>query len=241
MIGLLAAFAVQAVAVEPSQVAAYSRVDTVSEYVVAGAACPRLGYTVSGDFAEVLSRRVVAEAAEAGIDKPTVDRWSGEVVRRQTTLFRQGMDRDLEALEDGGEPQRILNAMFDRHEALCAKAAADPITLGIIIAGPPEARAAARQAASDELLMGYGKASWQTEKIFATGELLLAVGVCKSQIPAARHDQLLVQHMPASDAVDPASRWLSSQYVEGLQSAPDLALDEAQCGRLLRTRVSAVS
>lgn len=240
MIGLLAAIAVQAVAVEPGQVAVYSRVDTVSEYVLAGAACPRLGYTVSDDFAEVLSRRVVAEAAQAGIDEPTVDRWSGEVVRRQTTLFTQGMDRDLAALEAGGEPQLILNGMFDRHDALCAKAAADPITLGIITVGAPEVRAAARLAASDEMLMGYGKASWQTGKVFATGELLLAVGICKSQISAARHDQLLAQHLPASGADDPASRWLSSQYVDGLQSATQLALDETQCARLLRSRVAEV-
>ncbi|WBT04844.1 hypothetical protein PFY01_09270 [Brevundimonas vesicularis] len=240
MIGLLAAFAVQT-DVDPSQVGVYARVDTVSQYVAVGATCPQLGYVVADDFTDVLVTRIVDEASAGGVDEATINRWSGDIVGRQTTLFRQGLSRDLDALESGGEPQRIVDAMFDRHEALCAKAAADPITVGIFTAEPPDVRAAARQAASDELLKGYGKASWQTSKVFATGELLLALGMCKSQISPARHDDLLARHLPTPAASDPASKWLSTQYVDGLQGAPEMALDETQCARLLRSRTAAAS
>lgn len=233
----LAVLAVQA-SVLPQHIQAYARLDTVSSYAVASAACEPLGYQVSDDFADVLQKRAVAEAEAAGAPTTVVNGWVEESVRRAASLFQQDLDRTLATVKAGSDPGSAVNRMYDAQAEGCARIAADPISFGILTAGAPDEMRAARIKVADELLAGYGKASWQTPVVWARGELLMALGICKARMPAAQHDQLLAEHLPASQAQDVASRWIAGQYLEGLRSATDLGLDVTQCGRLMRSRQS---
>lgn len=226
--------------VPPSQVAAYARIDQVSGYAVTAAACPRLGHTVSPDFPRVLQERATAEATSAGVPSETVAAWIVEAIRRQGPLFRQDMQRTVEAVEQGADPAPTLGRMFDRMAASCDRIGADPISVGIFTAASPTVVAETRRRMEDDLLQGYGKASWQTPRIFATGELLFSAGACKAVLPEA-HDRVVARFMPESQMEERQRAYLSGQYVEGMRSAVDLGLSETQCARVLNAREQAVA
>lgn len=225
-------------AVPPEHVAAYSRMDTVSSYPASAGSCRMLGYTASDNFPYVLAERAIAEAKQAGVSEATANAWASEGVRRHGASFQ----RDLRNAQSGSTETEIaasVKAVFDTLSSKCATVAADPISRGIFTAGSPEAMREARSAVEDPLLAGVGAASWQTPAIWARGELLMGLGVCKNTMPREEHDSLLAEHLPASSDASTSGRWIAGQYVEGIRSSADMGLDATQCRRLMTSRIAA--
>ncbi len=199
-----------------------------------------LGYTASDNFPYVLAERAIAEAKLSGVDEETAGSWASEGVKRHVASFR----RDLREAQSGNTEAEIaasVRAVFDILSSKCETVAADPISRGIFSAGTPEAMREARAALEDPLLAGVGAASWQTPAIWARGELLMGLGVCKNRLSREDHDHLLAEHLPASSDTSPAGRWMAGQYVEGIRSSADMDLDATQCGRLLSGRIGALN
>jgi len=236
MIWILAAL-LQA-SVPPEHVAAFSRIDTVSSYPSSASSCNMLGYTVSDNFPDVLAERVIAEAKEAGVSEATASSWASEGIRRHGASFERDL-RTAQSLSTETEIAASVKAVFDMLSSKCETVAADPISRGILTAGTPEAMREARAEVEDPLLAGVGAASWQTPAIWARGELLVGLGVCKNRLPSEQHDQLLAEHLPASSDTSPAGSWMAGQYVEGIRSSANMVLDATQCRRLITTRIAA--
>lgn len=241
IVHLLAALALQsAESIPPSQVTVYARIDQVAGYAVSAAACPRLGHTVAPDFATILQERATAEATSAGVPSETISAWIRESIRRQGPVFQRDLARSVDAVEEGSDPAPALARMFDRISAACDRIGADPISVGIFSVASPAVIAETRLRLEDELLQGYGKASWQTPRIFATGELLFSAGACKTALPET-HDRIVAQFMPGSEVEERQRAYLSGQYVDGVRSTVDLGLSETQCERVISGRERAVA
>lgn len=236
MIWILAAF-IQAT-VLPEHAAAYSRIDTLAAYAGDAALCSKLGYAVSDDFTPVLAERSLAEMQAEGVSEETATVWVNEALQRTLKARKAEMDSYTSSLDDEAEIASSVRAMYASLQAKCATIAADPISFGIITAGTPDELLTAKTAMEDQLLADVGAASWQTPAIWARGELLIGLGVCKNVMPRSEHDSLLAEHLPASSDRTSAGRWVSAQYLAGLRSFADMDLDATQCRRLISGRIS---
>lgn len=239
MIWIIAALMQTAVPTE--HVAAYSRLDTVAGYAGSAAYCGTLGYTLTDDFTSVLAGRALAETKAAGVSEETATIWLREALQRASKIRNAEMAAYSTSLSDEAEIATTVRAMYSDLQAKCAVVAADPISIGILTAGTPAELQSAKTAMEDSLLADVGAASWQTPTIWARGELLMGLGVCKNIQPREEHERLLAAHLPPSSDTTSAGRWLSAQYVEGIRSSADMGLDATQCRRLVLGRVAALN
>lgn len=226
------------IAVPTEHVGAYSRLDTVAGYVGSAAYCGTLGYTLTDDFTSVLAGRALAETKAAGVSEETATIWVREALQRVSKSRNAEMAAYGTSLDNEAEITTTVRAMYSSLQAKCAVVAADPISIGILTAGTPDELQAAKTAMEDSLLADVGTASWQTPTIWARGELLMGLGVCKNIQPRAEHERLLAEHLPPSFDTTSAGRWLAGQYVEGIRSSADMGLDAAQCRRLVSSRIA---
>lgn len=225
--------------VPPEQARAYARVDEVGSYLTATTVCSEMGWTLSEGAMELIATRVYAEQVEAGVDKATVDLWSGEIFRRHSDILRTEMTRAAASFREQGDLTALAD-FFVRTDRRCEAFEADPISVGLISSDGSTARGLARQAKIDSWVEVGGLASWQTPALTAKGGLLMALGACSSIMPTARRDVLLARHLPPAESRDRASMYLTGQYLQGIRSAAEFAFDEVQCERLVGRRTAAV-
>ncbi len=229
------------IAVPPEHVAAYSRLDTVAGYAGSAAYCGNLGYTLADDFSSVLAGRALAETKAEGVSEETATIWVREALRRASKTRDAEMAAYSSNLNNEAEIAATVRTMYSSLQDKCASVAADPISVGILTAGTPEELLSAKTSMEDTLLADVGAASWQTPAIWARGELLMGLGVCKNTMPRDEHDRLLAEHQPKPSDTSTEGRWMGGQYVEGIRSSADMGLDATQCRRLVSGRIAALN
>lgn len=226
------------VAVPSDLTGIYSRIDTIGRYPGQAAMCMQVGYTLAPDFTERLKQRAVAEGKAAGASESQVSAWLDEGASRFGSQSQSRRQRTLSVVESEEDPTDAIKSLFAVAYSQCVEMMGDPILSDLIVA--PADPVGARVQAEDQLLSGFGSASWQTPHIWAVGELMMAVGACKGQLTSRRHDAFLAAHLNA-DASDQVSQWIRGKYVEGMRSEAELDLDATQCDRLLATRAAEVT
>ena len=235
---LLAAYLLQSAA-GPANAAAFSRVDRMAEYVAVAPWCEKIGYTLAPDFADRLAEIAYREADATSVPHSTVDVWIHDALARHQRLAQSEYQRVLDAMDTPETTRVALNGLLDKVQRVCSDAGADPAFGPLLTTPSSNEMVEARREMADGLLESSGQASWQTPTMFAKAELMMALGVCKSQITAARHDALYARFITESPPSSQEQRYYAQQYLDGIESGPDLALDSTQCSRLLASRLAA--
>lgn len=216
----------------------YSRIDSIGRYPGQAAMCMRIGYTVEPDFAERLKERAINEGELAGASSSLVSSWLNEGASRSRAVLESRRSRAMAVIESDEDPTAAIKELYSTAFTQCAEMIGDPILAGLI--APPDDPVAARIHAEDQLLAGFGTASWQTPRIWALGELVMVIGACKGQLSARRHNELWNSYL-SLEASEQVKSWIQSKYVDGLRSEVELGLDLAQCNRVIGIREEELS
>lgn len=194
--------------------------------------CTMIGFRYPADFAEVASDRVIRAGIEAGGSREFVEAWVEDALGRGLMLAASDFEAAARPQEEDAAVRSIRTA-FRSAQARCMEADTSEVVGDLIT--PPADPDAARQEIEDDFLAGYGQASWQTPTIWHRGELAFALAACRHRVSRERHDQIRAGYMAASDP-ERVRLWYGARYREGLGSAVELDLTEAQCNRLLTAR-----
>lgn len=209
--------------------AEHDRLNRVAQFIVTASLCGKLGMKLDPDLPTKAEATIGREAAGWNVGPAIIERLKGDAVKRQGSILKTDLEAAAAAAKTDAQLRNVRNILLG-YGRTCLAAAADPIFSRLIItpAGYDPDRAAT--AAADEMLEAGGLASWQTPRIQARGDVMMAAGACRSKIGPARSDAI-VREFGQSD--DPRVRnYYARSFHEGLAN-PTIISTLAGCNRAI--------
>lgn len=209
------------------------RLDRVSQFLVTAPMCRRLGMTVDPDLPVKAEKAVETETGSWSVDQATVRGLMTEALSRQGAILRTDLEAAAGAAKTDAQLRGVRTILLG-YGRTCLAATADPIFSPLIKLPPGYNLETAVTAASDAMLEGGGLASWQTPRIQARGDLMMAAGTCRGKIGAARSDALVAEF---GQSDDPRVRgYYRKAFDEGLAD-PSIIETLAGCHRALQKMI----
>lgn len=226
-----------------------ARLAEVGDYITEGVACRLIGYQFNDEKNKPTAQAALDEAIADGMSSKAADYYLSESLDRgfkRVTLDIQAQGNVVkQAIDDPEFAKTTLRSLLvyfvDSYGRRCDEAAGDRLFSAVIVAPPPAVLAAAKADYIDERLADARVAPWQTRHVLAQAEVLFAVGACRSQLPPAdftRYTAITTGPEPTDPAQARTHRYYSKQLKDGLASAEELALDKAQCGKVMAGRLA---
>lgn len=223
----LAALSLAAGAAQAAPAAGLARIDELSSFAVANGICDRAGYRVNKEAFGDAVGQALDQIVAAGVARDAVDPLLGPALEREKGRFMADADAIGAALKkDPKTPgyraaaQAAALTYADNVLARCERAVRDPV-FGKVIMAPPGSMSLQDQ--RDGLMADYGQASFQPSEALAQGDLLYALGQCRSFLTAADIKRYEGDVLDGPDPTDPAKArlrgWYRGQFQDGLNRA----------------------
>lgn len=214
-----------------------ARLDTIAQRTAMLSWCEKLGYSVNEERIPAITSAAIAELATANVPAELTRRNLTERGENQAQLMAERRKEALENMDSGASAKKQVAALASNYERVCGEAVKDPAFQSIISASPGETSKTRIQRFSDELLTPHGQASWQTPRMFAQAEVLFAVGTCQSYLAADRIKALTTVLVASATKANPRLlNYYNYWYAEGIKGAAEIALNEAQCAKVIARR-----
>lgn len=209
------------------------------EQVIADASrigsCEVQGYRSNPSGLAEATTRASFTAMGAGADRKAIDKAIDTAAERFAAASQAELQR-LFGLEDDEALKTEITRWARAEGQECARMAAEPPAVAIILAPPGHDREAGVKAGADDLLQLRNLASWQTPQIIAVGDFLFDLGACRQVLGARKVEAMaapFVGKTKPDDMTAPREpRYYAISYGLGVKHAKEIGMSRADCTAL---------